>query len=214
MMLTKAYVQMPSQVISLLLTQTRHTLRGPSMENPRRLRSLALLSLLFLLHSKPDLMHNINDFNLRLFGNDTEVITVLWSKQRKLKVKAESPHLLYRCKCDYHTEQNNDSDASPRGALPLLSGSCCSCSQSWGNRINTECKTAETEKDWSKNDLKKKRLARNTYPQLRHRLEQVKYSSGKKQLCATSSPAISPLKRSLSACREIKDQQILIHKLL
>lgn len=53
-----------------------------------------------------------------------------------------------------------------------------------------------------------------TDPQLRHRLEQVKYSSGKKQLCATSSPAISPLKRSLSACREIKDQQILMHGLL
>lgn len=43
---------------------------------------------------------------------------------------------------------------------------------------------------------------KGAHPQLRHRLEQVKYSSGKKQLLAASSPVISPLKRSLSACKE------------
>lgn len=80
--------------------------------------------------------------------------------------------------------------------------------------LTQNVKQQKQKKTEAKMIKKKKRLARNTYPQLRHRLEQVKYSSGKKQLCATSSPAISPLKRSLSACREIKDQQILIHKLL
>lgn len=49
------------------------------------------------------------------------------------------------------------------------------------------------------------RAFKGTHPQLRHRQEQVKYSSGKKQLLAASSPVISPLKRSLSACREIAD---------
>ena len=39
-----------------------------------------------------------------------------------------------------------------------------------------------------------------TYPQLRQILEQVKYSSGKKELLAKCSSGISPLKRSLSAC--------------
>lgn len=45
-----------------------------------------------------------------------------------------------------------------------------------------------------------------THPQLRHRLEQVKYSSGKKQLLAATSPVISPLKRSLSACGEVAEE--------
>ena len=39
----------------------------------------------------------------------------------------------------------------------------------------------------------------DTHPQLRQRLEQVKYSSGKKELLAKCSSGISPLKRSLSA---------------
>lgn len=47
-------------------------------------------------------------------------------------------------------------------------------------------------------------MAGLTYPQLRHKEEQVKYSSGKKELCAIWSSGISPLKRSLSACRERK----------
>lgn len=47
----------------------------------------------------------------------------------------------------------------------------------------------------------------DTHPQLRHWLEQVKYSSGKKQLWATRSPEISPLKRSLNACREISTKK-------
>lgn len=47
------------------------------------------------------------------------------------------------------------------------------------------------------------RAFQGTHPQLRHSLEQVKYSSGKKQLLAASSPVISPLKRSLSACTDI-----------
>lgn len=54
------------------------------------------------------------------------------------------------------------------------------------------------------------RACKGTHPQLRHRLEQVKYSSGKKQLLAASSPVISPLKRSLSACREIADGTKLV----
>jgi len=48
---------------------------------------------------------------------------------------------------------------------------------------------------------------KGTDPQLRHRLEHVKYSSGKKQLWATSPPVISPLKRSLNAWKRIKKQQ-------
>lgn len=66
-------------------------------------------------------------------------------------------------------------------------------------RIKVIIQNAEIIEKQQENECSKK--ARNTDPQLRHRLEQVKYSSGKKQLCATSSPAISPLKRSLSACR-------------
>lgn len=53
--------------------------------------------------------------------------------------------------------------------------------------------------------------AQSTDPQLRHKLEQVKYSSGKKQLWATNSPAISPLKRSLSACEKLKSLINPIH---
>lgn len=45
------------------------------------------------------------------------------------------------------------------------------------------------------------KMASLTYPQLRHKEEQVKYSSGKKELCAIWSSGISPLKRSLNACR-------------
>lgn len=43
------------------------------------------------------------------------------------------------------------------------------------------------------------RTERDTYPQLRQRLEQVKYSSGKKELLAMCSSEMSPLKRSLRA---------------
>lgn len=43
---------------------------------------------------------------------------------------------------------------------------------------------------------------RDTYPQLRQRLEQVKYSSGKNELLAMCSSGISPLKLSLKACRK------------
>lgn len=42
---------------------------------------------------------------------------------------------------------------------------------------------------------------RETYPQLRQRLEQVKYSSGKNKLLVMCSSGISPLKLSLKACR-------------
>lgn len=44
--------------------------------------------------------------------------------------------------------------------------------------------------------------AGHTYPQLRQRLEQVKYSSGKNELPAMCSSEISPLKRSLRALEE------------
>lgn len=43
---------------------------------------------------------------------------------------------------------------------------------------------------------------RHTYPQLRHRLEQVKYSSGKKELLLICSSGMSPLKLSLRALRK------------
>lgn len=47
-------------------------------------------------------------------------------------------------------------------------------------------------------------MAALTYPQLRQSEEQVKYSSGKNELCAIWSSGISPLKRSLSACQRGK----------
>lgn len=40
---------------------------------------------------------------------------------------------------------------------------------------------------------------RDTYPQLRQRLEQVKYSSGKNELLVMCSSGMSPLKLSLRA---------------
>ena len=43
---------------------------------------------------------------------------------------------------------------------------------------------------------------RDTYPQLRQRLEQVKYSSGKNELLVMCSSGISPLKLSLRAWRQ------------
>lgn len=43
---------------------------------------------------------------------------------------------------------------------------------------------------------------RDTYPQLRQRLEQVKYSSGKNELLVMCSSGISPLKLSLRAYRK------------
>lgn len=58
-----------------------------------------------------------------------------------------------------------------------------------------------------------KTKAERTDPQLRHWLEQVKYSSGKKQLWAAGSPEISPLKRSLRACKNRVTQNVFATKL-
>lgn len=47
---------------------------------------------------------------------------------------------------------------------------------------------------------------RDTYPQLRQMLEQVKYSSGKKELLVMFSSGISPLKHSLKAWKESRGE--------